>query len=188
MTPRVEAVLAAFEAESFISSRQDRIDLELGGIPGDRHFGLTRVSGGRDARRYPRGTTILNRRQISVISAEETAEIAAALGVSEVRPEWLGANLVISGLRGLTGLPPGSRLVFPSGATLVSEGENDPCVKPGRVMAEALPGTPGLPASFVRAALRRRGIVAVVERGGVVRPGDGVEVRRSLERPGAELA
>jgi MOSC domain-containing protein YiiM len=184
---RVEAVLAAFDSTSFVTARQPALQLEMGGIPGDRHFGLTRVTGGRDRAQYPPGTTLRNDRQITIVSTRECEAIASALGVPEVLPEWLGANVQIDGAVGFTSLPPGSRLVFPSGAVLRVEGENEPCVKPGRVLSQANPGTDGLPAAFVIASKGRRGIIASVVRGGAINPGDSVRVAPSLQRAASEL-
>ena len=46
--------------------------------------------------------SIRNDRQISIVSAEELALIAKELHVPEVKPEWLGANLLISGIPNLS--------------------------------------------------------------------------------------
>lgn len=65
---------------------------------------------------YERGTEIFNRRQISIVSMEECDEIAEAMGIPNILPEWLGANIAISGFPSLTSLKEGSRIIFPSGA------------------------------------------------------------------------
>ena len=54
---------------------------------------------------YPRGTEILNRRQITIVSVEELERIAEELGVVSVLPEWLGANLLLKGFSELTNSP-----------------------------------------------------------------------------------
>lgn len=178
LTARVEAVLGAWEAGTFVTRRVEAVEVDFGGIPGDRHYGLTRPAGSREPM-YPRGTEIRNRRQLSAVSAEECAEIADLLGLEAVLPEWLGANLLLSGLPGLTRLPAGARLLFPSGAGLVCEGENIPCRHPGEVIAAQYPLHPErhrLPRAFVRAAMGRRGIVLSVERQGRIARGDSVRI------------
>jgi MOSC domain-containing protein YiiM len=109
------------------------------------------------------------------VSREELAEVAEALGIHEVKPEWLGANLLLEGLPELTALPAGTTLVFTSGAALTCEGDNDPCRKAGaRIERES--GVAGVAGRFVRAAAGRRGILCSVERPGAVAAGDVVEI------------
>ena len=57
---------------------------------------------------YLRGTEILNRRQITIVSVEELDRIAEELGVESVLPEWLGANILVKGFPELTKLTMGS--------------------------------------------------------------------------------
>ncbi|WP_426450972.1 MOSC domain-containing protein [Paenibacillus sp. S-38] len=171
---RTAAVLAAREPKTFVTSREPEIPVELGGIPGDRHYGLYRKADSRQSF-YPRGTLIANRRQISIVSAEECALIAEAMGIPEVRPEWLGANLLLEGYPALTSLPPGTRLLFPEACGLIGEGENLPCRGPGKEIADALQ-LPELAGRFIKAAKRRRGIVCSVEREGSIREGDIVRI------------
>lgn len=167
----VEAVLFADANQaSFVTERVSEIQVDLGGIPGDRHYGLLRAA---DARQhiYSRGTLIANRRQISIVSLEECHEIAQRMGLPEVRPEWLGANLLVSGFNHLTQLPAGTRLLFPDGTGLICEGENEPCIGPGKKIEAAYDET-GLRHKFVPAAKNRRGIVCSVEREGLIKRGD----------------
>lgn len=91
-------------------------------------------------------------------------------------PEWLGANVAVSGMPDLTSLKEGSRIIFPSGAALLCEGENDPCIQPGEVIQSYYPDQPKLASAFVRHALGIRGIVCIVERPGAVYTGDEIEV------------
>ena len=95
------------------------------------------------------------------------------MGLAEIRPEWLGANLLLEGIASLSFLPRGSRILFPSGAALAAEGYNPPCTGPGKAV-HAVAGT--TPQAFVKAATRRRGIVASVERAGEIKAGDAAEV------------
>lgn len=171
----VVAVLVASDPESIVSSRVDALELDWAGVVGDRHHGLTVPSGSRQARFYPRGTPIRNRRQLTVVSVEECAEVAERLGIPQVRPEWLGANLLVTDWAGLSTLPAGARLLLPGGVGLVCEGVNQPCRLPARVIAEHHPGT-DVEHRFGRVAFGRRGIAASVERPGTVRAGAHVAV------------
>jgi hypothetical protein len=170
----VKEVLTADQAGSFVSRPVDRLQLRFGGVEGDRHFGLTRASCSRTPW-HRRGTVIANTRQVSILSAEECAEIARRLGIPRVEPRLIGANLVLEGDAGLSGLAAAVRLVFPSGAVLFVTEENHPCRFAGQMLAGAF-GEPGLELEFVKAAEGRRGLVAMVEREGGIAPGDAVKV------------
>jgi MOSC domain-containing protein YiiM len=150
--------------------------LTYAGIAGDRHEGLVRPSGPREPW-YPRGTPMRNERQVSIVGTEELAEIAATLGIEHLDPGWIGANLCLSGLPNLTRLAPRTLLLFPSGATLRIDGDNDPCRKSGAAIAAQIPDRPDLQFAFVKAAKDKRGLVAWVEREGTIRAGDEVTVR-----------
>lgn len=156
-----------------------RLDLEGFVLPGlsiERHRGTARAA---DARVpwYPRGTPIRNSRQVSIVSSAELAEIARALDIPEVKPEWLGANLVVDGIESLSMLPRGSRLFFPGDAVVAVEDQNAPCRGPGRVVAAQHPGRTNLDLDFVKVAKRLRGLVAWVERAGTIHSGDAIEIR-----------
>lgn len=153
--------------------REARAILE--GLEGDRHAGFTRRA---DARvpQYPRGTEIHNSRQVSLVAEEELAQIAANLGVPVVEPEWIGANLVLRGVPNLSRLPPMTRIYFPELAALALEGENHPCLFPGKAIQHAYPDMLGLAKRFPKAALHLRGVVGWVERAGIIRVGDKVRI------------
>ena len=148
-----------------------RADMVLGfdGLVGEKHAGLTRPSCSRVTSQHKRGTEIANVRQLSVVSAEELAAIAAVMDLPALRPEWLGASLVIEGIADFTHVPPSSRLQGPDGCTLVIDMENRPCVLPGREIEQ---DHPGHGARFKAAAQGRRGVTAWVERPGTLRLGD----------------
>ena len=154
-------------------SQVNQLDLRFEGIVGDFHAGLTRKSDVRTLKQYPRNTDIRNVRQITIVSEEELAEIAIAMGIPEAKPEWLGANLVTSGIPDLTLLTPSSRLQFPSGATLVVDMENHPCRQVADVI---LQHHPDVTVGFVKGAWNKRGLTAWVEREGVVNSGDAITV------------
>ena len=160
---------------TFVSEPLDVLTLTYEGIAGDRHSGLYRESGPREPW-YPRGTPMRNERQLSILSEEELAEVAAELSIPELKPEWIGGNLLISGIGDLSLLPPRSILMFPSGAAIRVDGDNGPCRVSGRSIA-AHAGRADLEFAFVKAAKYKRGLVGWVEREGEVRAGDTVTVR-----------
>ncbi len=170
---KVEAALVCDVPGSLVSTRKEKMPVHLAGIPGDRHYGYTFPSNGRYTM-YPRQTEIRNSRQVSIISVEEVAATAAELGLPGLEPEWYGANLLLSGLPGLTRIPPSTRLTFPHGAVLIVTGENAPCVNVGQVIQNQFPDRPNLTSGFVKAAFHRRGVVAWIEHPGYICPGDEV--------------
>lgn len=157
------------------SSAVPQLQLTYEGIPNDRHAGLTRASGPREPW-YPRGTPMRNERQVSILSVEEMAEVAASLALAELPAEWIGANLLLEGIPRLSHLPPRSILMFPSGAAIRIDGDNGPCRISGRSIA-AQTGVAQHEFAFVQAAKGRRGLVGWVEREGSVSPGDTVQIR-----------
>jgi MOSC domain-containing protein YiiM len=171
----VEAALIAPDRDSLLAVRQPQVRVTFEGFEGDRHAGLTRPSGSRTSY-YPRGVEIRNSRQVSILSAEELAEVAAALGIPRLEPEWLGANLLLSGIPSLTLLPPGTRLQFSQDAALIVAGENAPCTDTGQAIQDQNPAVSGLTTRFPQVAVHKRGIVAWVERPGQIAPGDSVRV------------
>jgi hypothetical protein len=175
LTGTVAAVLVchSHEKSAFATTRQPQVTVTLEGFEADRHSGLTLLSGSRTPR-YPRGTQIRNDRQVSIVSVEELAKIQAALGVPELRSEWLGANLVLQGLPKLTQLPPSTRLYFAQGVTLVIAQSNAPCTNPGKIIRDYY-HQPGLETLFPKAALGLRGVVAYVEKSGLIAEGDAVQ-------------
>ena len=172
---RVEGLGIADTPGEFVTRPLESFVLTYAGLEGDRHAGLTMKSGVRQ-KHLPKGTEIRNARQLSLVSVEECAAIAADLGLPRLDPAWLGANIVISGREGFTQLPLSSRLVFDSGAVVVIDADNLPCTHAGKAIARAVGGDGGLPQRFVKAATDRRGLVGWVERPGLVRVGDGVKL------------
>lgn len=171
--PSVTDLMIA-DGDDFVGRGVTALTLTFGGLLGDRHTGATRRSDTRTPW-HTRGTTIANTRQLSLVSVEECAEIATALGLDILDPALLGPNLVLQGIPSLSLIPAATRLQFPSGATLFVTEQNMPCRQPGLRIAAAY-GDPALAASFGRAATGRRGIVALVEREGIVQAGDPMRV------------
>nr|WP_144554511.1 MOSC domain-containing protein [Bacillus sp. X1(2014)] len=172
---KINAVLIADDPKTFVTRRISETNLEFGGIRGDRHFGVTSKADSRQPM-YPRGTEILNRRQITIVSVEELDRIAEELGVESVLPEWLGANLLVKEFPELTKLTMGSRILFPSGAGLICMGENQPCTLPGDEIQKHYEDYEKLSVRFVRAGYKRRGIVCAVERPGIIHENDEVQI------------
>lgn len=157
------------DVEHIRSASVEVLELDWGGPVGDVHHGLTRGACVRVKRQYDRDTEIRNARQLSVLSAEEMAEIAAALGLARLEPEWLGATMVFEGIPDLTLLPPASRLIFEGGAALLVDTENEPCRYPADEIERVHPGQGR---AFPKVAKHKRGITASVERPGRVAIGD----------------
>ena len=164
------------------------LTLDLQGIAGTRHYGFTRKAGPREPW-YKRGMEMRSGRQITAVSREELSAIAAAMQVERIAPEWIGANIVVSGIPHFTLLPPGTRIVFAE-ATIVVEAPNAPCRIAGKAIAQHLtPGAApgGLDLAFPAKARGLRGVVATVERAGTIRAGEAVTVKvppQTLWQPG----
>ncbi len=166
--------LAICEGRARVESRSvTRIELTMLGLEGDRHFGSTLVAGPRQ-KGVKKGTVLPNTRQLSLVSVEENAAIAQALGLSTLDFTWLAANVLLEGVPQVTALPRGTRLVFSGGAVVIVEGENEPCRKVGKVIATR--AGLNVEAAFVRAAFHRRGLVGWVELAGPVCLGEQVTV------------
>lgn len=172
----VEAI--AITPEHLPSVALDEVELTWAGMVGDKHSGLT-MKASKSQAPYAKGAEVRNVRQISILSAEELAHIAEAMKVERVEPAWLGGNLMLSGIPQLTQLPAGSRLYFEGGAGIVVEGENMPCVTAGSCLADQYPDRPELKTAFPKKAIGKRGLVAWVEKPGVIRKGEKVTVRRA---------
>lgn len=149
------------------------LTLGFHGLLGERHQGENRLSCVRVSNLYPQGTTIRNVRQLSILSEEELALIAADMGLEQVDPRSLGANLVLRGIPDFTFVPPSSRLQGPDGMVLTVDMENRPCILPGREIDKA---HAGFGPKFKRAAGSRRGITAWVERPGQLKIGDSLQL------------
>lgn len=149
------------------------LSLTFAGPEGEDHGGLTRASCSRVSTQYRRGTEIRNTRQLCLMSEEEMADIAAAIGVPRFDPTWAGATMVLAGIPDLSHLPPSTRLQFDGGATVTVDMMNAPCHLPGPGIEVAAPGSGS---KFKAAAKNRRGVTAWVEREGLVTVGDVVSV------------
>lgn len=174
LTGQVAAVMLGLDPQSIFSTRCPSVHVTYDGFEGDRHAGPTRITSSGST--YPRGTEIRNNRQVSIVSADELAEVAVVLGIPAIEAEWIGANLLLRDVPALTLLPPGTRLFFPQDAVLVVDGENLPCTTSGQVIQDQYPDVPNLTSGFPKAGLHKRGLVAWVERPGLIHDGDQVRV------------
>ena len=185
---KVEGVVTATlkaTGEDFVSHRVDQLELTYGGIAGDYHEGLTRLSGAREPW-YKRGTPMRNERQISILAEDALVQIAKNMDIEQLKPGWIGGNLVIDGIANFSMLPPRTVLIFEGGVTLRVDGYNGPCRFAGGAIAAHVGGQKGegeagydpaksdLALAFSPAARLKRGLVAWVEREGIIRPGEKV--------------
>ncbi len=156
-----------------------RMEVTFEGLSGESHSGLTREACVRTREIYAEGTQIRNVRQITIISEEEMALVARGMDIDLIKPEWLGANLLISGIPDFTLLPPSTRLLFSGGACLVVDLENLPCAYPAKEIQKAYEGKGKL---FMRNAHQRRGVTAWVEKEGSIASGDSIRIFLPAQR------
>jgi hypothetical protein len=174
---RVDALLVA-EGKDFITSPVSSLKISFEGIEADHHAGLTRKAGGREPW-YPRGTVMRNERQISLVAFDELAAAATEMGLSEIKPEWIGANIVVGGIANFSMLPPRTLLFFDGGVTIKIDGQNAPCRASGRAIGTGAGASDieSVALAFKDAAKRRRGLVGWVEKPGMIEAGAKVTVR-----------
>lgn len=158
----------------------DGVEVAWEGFVGDAHSGLTRPACTRVRAQHPVGTEIRNTRQLSILSAEELAATAAALGLEALDPAWIGASMVVRGIPEFTKVPPASRLIAEDGTALALDTENAPCNLSGREVERAREGHGK---GYKTAAEGRRGVTAWVERPGRLALGD--RLRLHLPPPDA---
>ena len=157
----------------------DSVEAEASGLAGDKYNGFTRVAQSWDVE--PNGTLRRNERQWSAVSKEDLAVLADRMDLAEeLAPETLGANLCFEGAPGLSELPKGSKLEFPSGAVLMIEEETLPCAEMGVEIQEEYTSRSGAPVEgrlFPKKALGLRGTLGFVDVPGELKVGDAVTVR-----------
>ncbi len=183
-TPRVAAV-SRDQTHRFSKVPVDSITLVPGlGVMGDAHAG-TLVQHRSRVRRDPNQP---NLRQVHLIHAELFDE-ARALGY-ELAPGDLGENVLTAGVN-LLSLPTNTLLRLGDEAVVRLTGLRNPCVqinnfRPGllKVVLSRGDGTPTDEPAPSRASpditrvpyIRKAGVMAVVEAGGEVRPGEPIRV------------
>lgn len=157
------------EGDGLRAEAGNTLTLGWDGPEGEKHGGRTRASCARVTSQYERGTEIANTRQLSVVCATELAAIAAEMGLDAIKPEWLGATLVIEGIPDFSYVPPSARLQAEDGTCLIVDMNNRPCIFPAKEIEK---DHPGIGPKFKPAAKGRRGVTAWVERPGTLKIGD----------------
>ena len=118
--------------QDLVSAALSEVQMTFAGFAGEDHGGLTRAACSRLRNVHPQGTPLKNQRQLTVLSVEEMAETAATMGIDTgIQPEWVGANLVLSGIPSLSRCPRFAAAV-PDGGTIIVDLENAPCKFPQR--------------------------------------------------------
>ncbi|MFJ9907330.1 MOSC domain-containing protein [Streptomyces sp. NPDC101152] len=153
---------------SFTKPNRESVRLLEGlGVEGDVHAGTTV----KHRSRVARDPSQPNLRQVHLIHEELFEEVREA-GFA-VAPGELGENVTTRGID-LLGLPVGTLLRLGDEAVVEVTGLRNPCLQIDNFQGGLLKQVVGRDAD---GSLRRRaGIMSVVVRGGVVRPGDPVEV------------
>lgn len=167
MKPSVVAVSCSAD-HTFSKSNQDSIHLLPGlGVEGDAHLGKTV----QHLSRMKRDPSLPNLRQVHLIHAELLDELRAA--GFDVSPGQMGENITTRGLD-LLGLPVGTRLHLGESAVVELTGLRNPCAQLDHFQ-------PGLMAAVLDhdeqgELVRKAGVMGVVLAGGVVRPGDSIQM------------
>lgn len=138
---------------------QEQIVIGPLGVEGDYHAGPVN-------KHKKKADPEPNRRQVSLVAQEVLDDLNASLG-THLRPGSLGENVLLEGLGDLSQLREGDRLRLGDQVVLEITGQNRPCATIGVYHT-----------NLVKEITGRRGVVAVVVSGGVVRPGDRCMVLR----------
>jgi MOSC domain-containing protein YiiM len=165
-SPRVMAVHRS-SGHDFSKQTTDSVTLLAGlGVEGDAHMGA-RV---KHRSRVAKDPLQPNLRQVHLIASELLGEVNAK--GYDVSPGDLGENITTAGLDLIT-LPVGTSIRI-GDAVLALTGLRNPCVQIG-AFAEGLQGEM-LGRDDEGKLVRKTGVMAVVLRGGDIRPGDEILV------------
>ena len=146
----------------------ERIRLLEGlGVEGDAHAGETV----KHRSRVARDPNQPNLRQVHLIHAELHDELRG-LGL-DVAPGEMGENVTTRGVD-LLGLPVGARLRLGPDAVVVVAGLRNPCGQLNGIRPGLMAATLGRDADGN--LVRKAGVMATVERGGEIVPGDAIAV------------
>lgn len=162
------AVIAvcADQQHNMMKPERQQITLVAGyGVQGDAHFGKT-IQHLYDKRRNPDAP---NLRQVHLIHAE-LIDTLARDGL-EVDPGQMGENITTRGIN-LLDLPRGTRLHI-GGAVIEITGLRNPCGKLNTIQKGLLPAV--LAKDDTGAARPKTGVMAIVVKGGDIRPGAGIK-------------
>ncbi len=167
MEPTVEAVSSS-PTHTMSKPNQPSIRLLAGlGVEGDAHMGVTV----KHRSRVARDPTVPNLRQVHLVHAELHDELAAK-GFN-VTGGAMGENITTRGLA-LLDLPTNTRLRFGADAVVRLTGLRNPCVQLDGVQAGLMAAT--LDHDEHGELIRKAGVMAVVETGGTVKPGDAIHI------------
>ncbi len=165
--PGTVAAVSSNGTYSFTKPNRESITLLAGlGVEGDVHAGTTVKHRGR----MEKDATQPNLRQVHLMHAELFDELRNA-GFA-VAPGELGENVTTRGID-LLGLPVGTLLHLGDEAVVEVTGLRNPCAQIDNFQKGLLKEVVGRDDGKVRF---RSGIMSVVVTGGVVRPGDPVDV------------
>ena len=172
MNPTVIAVSCS-GTHGFSKQAQEMVRLVAGhGVEGDAHAGATV----KHRSRVARDPTQPNLRQVHLIHAELHEELRAA-GFF-VRPGEMGENITTRGLD-LLGLPTGTRLALGAQAIIRITGLRNPCLQLDAFQSGLMQAV--LNRDEGGNLVRKAGVMAVVEVGGDVYPGDAIRVEMPAE-------
>ncbi|MFB6716247.1 MULTISPECIES: MOSC domain-containing protein [unclassified Streptomyces] len=167
-------------AYSFTKPNRQSVTLLAGlGVEGDVHAGVTV----KHRSRVAQDPTQPNLRQVHLIHEELFGELRAA--GFEVAPGDLGENVTTNGVD-LLALPVGTLLHLGDEAVVEVTGLRNPCLQIDNFQDGLLKQVVGRDESG--RVVRKAGIMGIVTVGGVVRPGDPIEVElpegphRALDR------
>ncbi|MGC0335198.1 MOSC domain-containing protein [Streptomyces sp. SLBN-8D4] len=167
MSGRVTAVSSNGEY-SFTKPNRDSVRLLTGlGVEGDVHAGVTV----KHRSRVAQDPTQPNLRQVHLIHEELFAEVGEE--GFKVVPGELGETITTRGID-LLGLPVGTLLRIGDSAVLEVTGLRNPCLQIDVFQDGLLKQVLGR--DEAGNIVRKAGIMSVVKEGGVVRPGDAIEM------------
>jgi MOSC domain-containing protein YiiM len=156
------------EKYSFTKPNRKSVTLLAGlGVDGDVHAGATV----KHRSRVAKDPTQPNLRQVHLIHEELFGELRAA--GFEVAPGDLGENITTSGVD-LLALPVGTLLHLGDEAVVEVAGLRNPCLQIDNFQGGLLKQVVGR--DEAGRTVRKAGIMGIVAVGGVVRPGDPIEV------------
>jgi MOSC domain-containing protein YiiM len=161
------------EHHRFSKVSVDAVTLRTGlGVEGDAHFGVTV----QHLSRVARDPSAPNLRQVHLLHDELLAALVAD-GFA-VFPGAIGENVTTHGLD-LLALPAGTTLRLGADAVVELTGLRNPCRQLDRYQSGLQRAV--LDRDAAGNLIRRSGVMAVVRRDGIVRPGDVVEAVLPLE-------
>ncbi|MET9603447.1 MOSC domain-containing protein [Streptomyces sp. NPDC006512] len=162
------AAVSSNGAYSFTKPNRESITLLAGlGVEGDVHAGVTV----KHRSRVAQDPTQPNLRQVHLIHRELFDEVAGQ--GFEVAPGELGENVTTQGID-LLALPTGTLLTLGEEAVVEVTGLRNPCLQIDNFRSGLLKQVVGRDEEG--RLVRKAGIMAVVHRGGTIRPGDTITV------------